>query len=204
MSEYYMFSKPGGCITARRDPRHKTVMDYFPDAKKDTLFPIGRLDKDTEGLLIVTDDGMLFHDLMLPEKKVSKTYFFWAKGEISEEKISELESGAAIYPDKSLLTAPATLRILERKTLFDVKHLLSEEDVKLTRKKGALLVFSGLLTITEGKKHQVKRMLKFAGCPILYLKRVAIGGLKLDESLSVGSYRELTSEELSILKRNGD
>ena len=204
MSEYYMFSKPGGCITARRDPRHKTVMDYFPDAKKDTLFPIGRLDKDTEGLLIVTDDGMLFHDLMLPEKKVSKTYFFWAKGEISEEKISELESGAAIYPDKSLLTAPATLRILERKTLFDVKHLLSEEDVKLTRKKGALPVFSGLLTITEGKKHQVKRMLKFAGCPILYLKRVAIGGLKLDESLSVGSYRELTSEELSILKRNGD
>ena len=204
MSEYYMFSKPGGCITARRDPRHKTVMDYFPDAKKDTLFPIGRLDKDTEGLLIVTDDGMLFHDLMLPEKKINKTYFFWAKGEISEEKISELESGAAIYPDKSLLTAPATLRILERKTLFDVKHLLSEEDVKLTRKKGALPVFSGLLTITEGKKHQVKRMLKFAGCPILYLKRVAIGGLKLDESLSVGSYRELTSEELSILKRNGD
>ena len=198
--EYYVFNKPRGCITARRDARHKTVMDYFPDAKKDTLFPIGRLDKDTEGMLIVTSDGMLFHDLMMPERKVSKTYFFWAKGDITEEKRAELERGAPIYADKSELTSPATLRILERKSLIDIKPLLSEEEAKLTRKKGETPVFSGLLTITEGKKHQVKRMLKYAGCHVVYLKRVAIGALALDESLSLGEFRALTDEEITKLK----
>ncbi len=195
-----MFNKPSGCITARRDERHKTVMDYFPEEKRDLLFPVGRLDKDTEGFLLVTNDGMLFHELMIPERKVSKTYFFWAKGTISDDKIGELESGAAIYPDKTELTAPATLKILERRTLIEVKHLLSEEDSKLTRKKGETPVFSGLLTITEGKKHQVKRMLQYAQCKVVYLKRVAIGGLSLDESLPLGEYRALTGEEVLKLK----
>ena len=198
--EYYLFNKPKGCITARRDARHKTVMDYFPEEKRDVLFPIGRLDKDTEGLLIVTDDGPLFYDLMLPEHKISKTYFFWAKGVISDEKISELESGAAIYPDKTILTAPAKFSLLEIKTLSEIKGFLSEEEEKLTRKKGETPVFSGLLTITEGKKHQVKRMLKYAGCKIVYLKRGAIGSLTLDERLSVGEYRPLTENEIFILK----
>ena len=203
MKEYYMFNKPSGCITARRDERHETVMDYFPKEKRDILFPIGRLDKDTEGLLLVTDDGPLFYELMMPGHKVSKTYFFWAKGDISEDKVAELERGAAIYPDKSELTAPATLEIVERKTLIEIKHLLSEEDEKLTRKKGETPVFSGLLTITEGKKHQVKRMLKYAGCKVVYLKRVAIGELRLDETLAPGEFRALTDAELSKIKRNG-
>ena len=111
-----MFNKPSGCITARRDERHKTVMDYFPQEKRDLIFPVGRLDKDTEGFLLVTNDGQLFHELMMPERKVSKTYFFWAKGTITEDKISELESGAAIYPDKSELTAPAILKIVSAST----------------------------------------------------------------------------------------
>ena len=202
--EYYIFNKPRGCITARRDERHKTVMDYFPEEMRDRIFPIGRLDKDTEGMLIFTDDGMLFYDLMQPGKKVTKTYFFWAKGNITEEKISELEQGAAIYPDKSILTSPARLEILEKRTLAEIKHLLSEEDEKLTRKKGETPVFSGLLTITEGKKHQVKRMIKYAGCKVVYLKRVAIGTLSLDENLKCGEYRALSSEEVEKLKRNGD
>lgn len=200
MKRYYMFNKPGGCITACRDARQKTVMDYFDVANKDTLFPIGRLDKDTEGLLLITDDGMLFHDLMMPERKVNKTYFFWAKGNITDEKIAELESGAAIYPDKSELTAPATFKLIERKCLIDIKHLLSEDEAKLTRKKGETPVFSGLLTITEGKKHQVKRMLKYAGCKIVYLKRVAIGKLFLDENLAPGEYRPLIEAEVDLLK----
>ena len=195
-----MFNKPGGCITACRDARQKTVMDYFDVANKDTLFPIGRLDKDTEGLLLITDDGMLFHDLMMPERKVNKTYFFWAKGNITDEKIAELESGAAIYPDKSELTAPATFKLIERKCLTNIKHLLSEDEAKLTRKKGETPVFSGLLTITEGKKHQVKRMLKYAGCKIVYLKRVAIGKLFLDENLAPGEYRPLIEAEVDLLK----
>ena len=201
MKEYYVFNKPSGCITARRDERHKTVMDYFPEEKRDEIFPIGRLDKDTEGLLIFTNDGMLFHELMMPESKVNKTYFFWAKGDISDGKIAELEAGAAIYPDKNELTAPAKFSLLERKTLIDIKHLLSEEDSKLTRKKGETPVFSGLLTITEGKKHQVKRMIKYAGCKVVYLKRVAIGRLYLDEKLFPGEYRALTENELALLKR---
>ena len=202
--QYYIFNKPRGCITARRDERHKTVMDYFPEEMRDRVFPIGRLDKDTEGLLIFTDDGQLFFDLMQPTKKVSKTYFFWAKGTITDEKIKELEAGAAIYPDKSILTSPARLQILETRTLADIKHLLTEEDEKLTRRKGETPVFSGLLTITEGKKHQVKRMIKYAGCKVVYLKRVAIGELTLDENLKIGEYRALTVEELAKLKRNGD
>ncbi len=201
MKEYYMFNKPRGCITARKDERHKTVMDYFPPKKRESLFPIGRLDKDTEGLLIVTDDGALFHDLMMPNKKVNKTYFFWAKGIMKEEKQKELESGAAIYADKSELTAPASLEILEKKTLFDIRDVLSDEEVKLTRKKGETPVFSGLLTITEGKKHQVKRMLKYAGCHVVYLKRVAIGDLLLDDRLGLGEYRPLTEEMLLKLKK---
>ena len=203
MKRYFMFNKPKGCITACRDERQKTVMDYFDVANKDTLFPIGRLDKDTEGLLLVTDDGMLFYNLMLPEHKVSKTYFFWAKGDITDDKILELENGAPIYNDKTELTAPATFKLLERKCLIDIKHILSEQETKLTRKKGETPVFSGLLTITEGKKHQVKRMLKYAGCKIVYLKRIAIGDLVLDENLPVGSFRELKNEEISKLKRNG-
>lgn len=200
MKRYYVFNKPSGCITACRDERHKTVMDYFPPELKDEIFPVGRLDKDTEGMLILTDDGMLFHELMMPERKVQKTYFFWAKGNISPEKIAELEAGAAIYHDKTELTAPAKLSVLERRSLIDIKHILSGEDLKLTRKKGETPVFSGLLTITEGKKHQVKRMIKYAGCKVVYLKRVAIGGLRLDENLSPGEYRPLTENELALLK----
>ncbi len=196
MKRYFMFNKPKGCITACRDARQKTVMDYLDIEDKESLFPIGRLDKDTEGLLLITDDGMLFHNLMKPENKVSKTYFFWAKGTITKEKIKELEKGAAIYPDKTELTAPAALKIVERKTLIEIKHLLSEDESKLTRKKGETPVFSGLLTITEGKKHQVKRMLKYAGCKVVYLKRVAIGALMLDSSLREGSYRPLAEEEI--------
>jgi len=202
--EYYLFNKPRGCITARRDARHKTVMDYFPEEKREVIFPIGRLDKDTVGLLILTSDGMLFHQLMMPECKVEKTYFFWAKGRVNEEKLLELESGAPIYNDKTQLTAPARLRILEEKTLMDIKDLLSDEDAKLTRKKGELPVFSGLLTITEGKKHQVKRMIKYAGAHVVYLKRVKIGEISLDDNLKEGEFRPLTTAEIAKLKRNGD
>jgi 16S rRNA pseudouridine516 synthase len=125
---------------------------------------------------------------------------FWFTGYISDEKIRELESGVSIYNDPAVLTSPAKFTLLEKRRLADIKHLLSYEDEKLTRRRGELPIFSGLLTITEGKKHQVKRMIKYAGSRILYLKRVAIGSLKLDENLKPGEYRELSAEELSLLK----
>lgn len=200
MSECYMFNKPAGCITARRDPRHKTVMDYFPEEKKDILFPLGRLDKDTVGLLLVSDDGALWQRLMMPERHVKKTYFFWALGELDENSKKKLEAGVKIYEKSEFNTAPAKIRVLENKKLFEIANLLSETDKKLLRKRGNLPVVSGEITITEGKKHQVKRMLGNVGCKVLYLKRVCIGGLSLDENLPEGSYKMLAERELSLLE----
>ena len=199
MSEYYMFNKPGGCITARRDPRHKTVMDYFPEEKRDTLFPVGRLDKDTEGLLLVTDDGVFNYNLLTPEREVPKTYFFWVKGRPSEEEISDIESGVKIYKNHDFETSPSKIEISAESTIGEIKELLSGEALKLSRRKPTLPVTSGYITITEGKKHQVKRMLMSAGCKVIYLKRTRIGDLSLDEGLPKGAYRPLTEEELRLL-----
>ena len=204
MKEYYMFHKPRGCITARRDARHATVMDYFPEDKRDELFPVGRLDKDTEGFLLVTNDGNLAFNLMMPEREVPKTYFFWAQGILSEENVSRLECGVSIYKDTERITAPARIEILETSTLRDIKDLLTGDDTKVSNRRGDLPVTSGLITITEGKKHQVKRMIRYAGCRVVYLKRLKIGTLSLDESLPKGKYRELTPEELENIKSAAD
>ena len=200
MLEYYMFNKPGGCITARRDARHATVMDYFPEASRDLLFPVGRLDKDTEGLLLITNDGDLCFELMSPETQIPKTYFFWALGTLCEEKIKEVEAGVSIYKGRDFETAPAKIEVIETKTLADIKALLSEEDAKMSRKRGEMTVTSGYVTITEGKKHQVKRMIRYAGCRVLYLKRVQIGNLPLDSELPRGAYRALSPRELDLIK----
>ena len=199
MSEYYMFHKPRGCISARRDPRHKTVMDYFPEEKRDILFPIGRLDRDTEGLLIITDDGRLCFDLLMPEKQVEKSYFFWALGSLSDEERKEIETGVSIYKSKEFVTAPAKIKIESAATVGEIESLLSEDDKKKFRKRKNVPTFCGVITITEGKKHQVKRMLGYAGCRVIYLKRLSVGKLYLDEKLDTGSYRELSKEEIALL-----
>ena len=134
MLEYYMFNKPRGCITARRDERHATVMDYFPEEKRDMLFPIGRLDKDTEGLLIITNDGRLFQELMMPDRGVTKTYFFWVTGEPSAQKLSEIESGVKIYKSRDFETSPAKIELLSKSTLRDIEAYLSVSDRKLIKK----------------------------------------------------------------------
>ena len=200
MHSYYMFHKPRGCITARRDARHATVMDYFPEERRDELFPVGRLDKDTEGFLLVTDDGDLCFELMSPENEIPKTYFFWALGTLREEKIKDIESGISIYKGRDFETAPAKIHISHTATLADIKPLLSDEDAKMSRKRGEMQVTAAYITITEGKKHQVKRMVRYAGCRVLYLKRVKIGGLTLDENLPKGEYRALSLSELDLIK----
>ncbi len=200
MAEYYMFHKPRGCISACRDPRHKTVMDYFPDDMRESLFHIGRLDKDTEGLLIISDDGALCNRLMMPERTVKKTYFFWMLGILNEENKRIIEQGINIFADKDFTTAPASISIIENARLSDIKSLLSYEDSKMLRRQADLPITSGTITITEGKKHQVKRMLGYAGGRVLYLKRLSIGSLSLDENLKPGEYRHLTEEELVLLE----
>ena len=199
MLEYYMFHKPRGCISARRDERHKTVMDYFPEDKRDTLFHVGRLDKDTEGFLIITNDGKLCYDLMKPEKEVPKTYFFWVQGILSEKSIKELEGGVSIFSNSEAETAPAKITVEDTATLRDIKYLLCGSDTRVSNRRGHLPVTSGYITITEGKKHQVKRMLRYAGCRVIYLKRLKIGNVELDPTLDVGEYRPITEHELKIL-----
>ena len=200
MMEYYIFNKPAGCITARRDPRHRTVMDYFPEEKRDVLFPVGRLDKDTEGLLIVTSDGMLFYDLMMPERKVSKTYFFWAEGTPSPERLAELSIGVSIFPNRPGKTAPAKITLLEHKTVGEIREPIDYDVTRVGSRRLQRPAVSGVITITEGKKHQVKRMIRYTGAKVIYLKRLSMATLTLDASLPKGSYRPLTEDEISALR----
>lgn len=194
-----MLNKPRGCITARRDPRHRTVMDCFPDDKRDVLFPIGRLDRDTEGLLLVTDDGALCARLLTPENKVEKEYFFYALGSLTDDLREQIEQGIKLYPTKEYISSPAAISIHGEAALADIRSFLSPEELKKANRRPNTPVFYGTVTVTEGKKHQVKRMLLFGGCKIVYLKRIRMGNLSLDESLATGEYRPLTESELLSL-----
>lgn len=188
---YYMFSKPSGCITATRDNVHKTVFDYF-DKDMNGVFHVGRLDKDTEGLLLLTNDGEFEHKVMYPEKHVEKTYFFWALGSLDDENKKQLEEGLFIGNNEAL-TKPAKIDVHKSGSYIEFKE---EIPINNLENKDHQPVVSGYLTISEGQKHQVKRMLKVVGCYVIYLKRISIGGLKLDESLKMGDYRELTKKEI--------
>lgn len=196
---YYMFNKPSGCITARKDAVNKTVFDFFDDSDIMGVFHVGRLDKDTEGLLLLTNDGELEHKLMHPQNHVQKTYYFWALGSLDEVIRKQLEHGISIGKDESL-TKPAKLEILKHGLYNEFKHEIPNGNLN-TKDSGYYNqpVVSGYLTITEGRKHQVKRMLKAAGCYVIYLKRISIGGLMLDESLEKGKYRSLTQAEIQKL-----
>jgi pseudouridine synthase len=172
-----------------------------PEELRDVVFPVGRLDKDTEGLLLITDDGELTFKLLSPNYGKRKTYFFYAKGVADEEKLKKLSTGVNIYKDKDWLSAPAEVEISERCTLADIKELLSYEDRALALKKGDLPVIGGFITITEGKKHQVKRMIRYTGPKVVYLKRISMDTLTLDPLLLPGEFRELTPTEIELLKK---
>lgn len=192
---YYMFNKPGGCITARKDDRHKTVFDYLTDLDTEGLFPVGRLDKDTEGLLIITDDGQWNEKIMQPDMKVPKRYFFCATNPLSEEAKLRIETGVEIL-EGAPKTSPAKLEIIEEGFYRDLECNTEYDlpkDLLPTRYNP--MVSFGYLTIREGKKHQVKRMLRSEGSRVLFLKRVSIGRLELDRNLAKGGYREITEKE---------
>lgn len=176
---YLMLHKPAGVISATEDKYDKTVLDLI--SSHDRVFdpfPVGRLDKDTEGLLLLTNDGQLAHDLLSPRKHVPKVYEAKVTGPLKQEHIQLFEQGVTL--DDGYVTMPAALTIVEQ---GDEEHhsFIS-------------------LTIAEGKFHQVKRMFQAVGCEVVYLKRVAMGQLKLDETLPKGKYRELTEAELDSLR----
>ncbi len=193
---YYMFNKPQGCVTARSDAVHKTVMDYFSPELAEKLHPVGRLDKDTCGLLILTDDGNLDFRIMQPDKHISKTYFFYAIGDINSEKIQRLEQGITMA---DFTTRSAVFTFEREYRIRELEAFMPAERRKRYMKNPDGKAFSAYLTICEGKKHEVKRMLEAVGCRIFYLRRDRIGGLSLDDSLKAGEYRRLTASEVDML-----
>lgn len=169
---YFMLNKPAGVVSSTEDTLSKTVVELLSreDYRKD-IFPAGRLDKDTEGFLLLTNDGELAHRLLSPKKHVDKTYFVRLRDALSEEAGTKLETGVSIGEKKD--TRPAKVERVDTDTI--------------------------LLTIQEGKFHQVKRMLQAVDNQVLYLKRITFGGLSLDEGLSPGEYRALSDEEVKLL-----
>ena len=194
---YYMFNKPQGCVTARSDALHRTVMDYFPDELAVKLHPVGRLDKDTCGLLILTNDGELDQKIMQPGKHISKTYFFYALGTMDDEKKQRLENGIQM---SGYVTKKAKFEFLDEYRIHELKDMMPKDRAERYMKYPDGPAFSAKLTITEGKKHEVRLMLEAVGCRIFYLHRESIGTLMLDKKLAEGEYRPLTDEELAMLR----
>lgn len=196
---YYMFNKPSGCITARKDADDKTVFDYFKEINMDGVFHVGRLDKDTEGLLLFTNDGDFNNKLMSPKFHVDKKYFFIALGSIDEKNKKNLESGVSIGENEPI-TKPAKIENLKNGTYEELKDKLNLKKYYHVNSEYYIQpVVCGHITISEGRRHQVKRMLKSIGCHVIYLKRMSIGNLALDEFLKKGDYRSLTKDEIKIL-----
>ena len=172
--EYYMLNKPAGYVSATTDAKDKTVLELITDKKRKDLFPVGRLDKDTEGLLLITNDGDLAHRLLAPKKHVDKLYYAKIEGVVTEEDVRAFAEGVDIGENE--VTRPAVLEILKSDEISEIH-----------------------LTIQEGKFHQVKRMFEAVGKKVIYLKRISMGTLQLDENLKLGEYRMLTEEELKHL-----
>jgi len=179
---YYLFHKPAGCVTAKQDNVHQTVMDYFPeDIRAKDIAPVGRLDLDTEGLLLLTNDGPLTHHLLSPAHHIPKTYYAILDKEVPEDAVEKFKDGVDIGDDK--LTLPAELVIL----------MVSKDEA-------GKKMYSAELTIHEGRFHQVKRMFEAVGCTVTYLKRLSMGSLTLG-NLSKGEYRKLTADEIAALQK---
>ncbi len=178
---YLMMNKPQGVVSATEDNRDRTVVDLLDKAYAPfEVFPVGRLDKDTEGFLLLTNDGKLAHNLLSPRKHVPKTYFAKVEWEVSESDREAFSQGVTL--DDGYETLPGILRIL--KTGKETENEPSEIE----------------LTIMEGKFHQVKRMFQAVGKKVVYLKRISMGPLALDPSLELGQVRELSKDELLALQ----
>ena len=169
---YYMLNKPQGVVSATEDRRDRTVLELIQEKKRKDLFPVGRLDKDTEGLLLITNDGELAHNLLSPKKHISKTYRVLTKEKITDRQLTSLQNGVDI--GEKNLTQEAVVEKIDEKEI--------------------------LLTIYEGKFHQVKRMLKAVDNEVVYLERLKMGQLSLDDTLDRGDFRKLTQEEILVLK----
>lgn len=178
--EYYMLNKPQGVVSATEDRVHRTVLDLIGGARRKDLFPVGRLDIDTEGLLLITNDGDLAHQLLSPKKHVDKVYFANVAGRLPKDITEQFAKGMQLSDGTPVLPA----------------RLLIESSYEVDR----IPLSKVRLTIREGKYHQVKRMFEAAGAEVTYLKRLSMGTLCLDEALKPGQFRPLKEEEITRLK----
>lgn len=175
---YLMLNKPAGYISATEDEKDQTVLELLPEKYLIFApFPVGRLDKDTEGLLLLTNDGQLGHILTMPKKKVPKTYYALIRGEVTKSDQAAFAKGVTL--EDGYITMPAEMEIIKSGERSEIE-----------------------LTIYEGKYHQVKRMFQARGKEVVFLKRLSMGSLILDESLKTGEYRELTPKELELLRES--
>lgn len=172
--EYYMLNKPAGVVSATEDKKEQTVVDLIESRLRKDLFPVGRLDKDTEGLLLITNDGKMAHRLLSPKKHVDKVYYARIKGNVSQADVQAFSDGLDIGEKQR--TLPAKLAVLKADEISEIE-----------------------VTIHEGKFHQVKRMFEAVEKEVLYLKRIRMGCLELDDTLLPGTYRKLTEKEISEL-----
>ncbi|MCI8534795.1 MAG: rRNA pseudouridine synthase [Hungatella sp.] len=194
--EYYMLNKPQGVVSATEDKIHRTVLDLIMDydakfdigeerqQKRNDLFPVGRLDMDTEGLLLITNDGELAHNLLSPRRHVDKKYYAKIRGKLPEDAKQQFEEGLTLSDGTHIM--PAILEILGQ-NLEIVGH-----DEGITEV---------MVTIREGKFHQIKRMFEVLGCKVVFLRRLSMGSLVLDKNLEPGEYRCLFPEEIEAIKR---
>ena len=174
---YYMLHKPAGVISASEDRRERTCVDLIDETRRRDLFPVGRLDRDTEGLLLITNDGDLCHRLLTPSRHVDKVYYARISGKVTEEDVRGFADGLQV--DADFRAMPAQLRILRSDSVSEVE-----------------------IVIREGKFHQIKRMFRAVGKEVLYLKRLSMGSLTLDPALEAGAWRRLTVDELAELRKS--
>ena len=181
--EYYMLNKPRGVVSATEDRKYPTVVGLIREALRKDLFPVGRLDIDTEGLLLITNDGELAHNLLSPKKHVDKVYLAHVSGGLPEDAVKRFEEGIKL--EDGTMTLPAELKIPKGAGPAETAQEV-------------------LVTIREGKFHQIKRMFEALGCRVEYLKRISMGPLILDPNLEPGEYRPLTLQEEASIKDCGN
>ena len=199
----YMLNKPAGVVSATTDDVDKTVVDLLRDENRRDLFPIGRLDKDTEGLILITNNGGLSHNLLSPRKHVSKTYLCVSNKALNDGEMKKMEEGIDIGDDKITMSSVISPTTLDEAcaayniAMGNVDSLFERIDRLSVYTPDSIYAY--YLTISEGRYHQVKRMFSFFGGEILYLNRIRFAGLRLDKDLHLGAYRLLNEEEIEAL-----
>ena len=189
--EYYMLYKPAGIITASRDKKEKTVLDLIESKKRRDLFPVGRLDRDTEGLLLITNDGDLSHKLLAPGKQVEKKYIVFIIGNPPADIAEQFKTGVDIGDDKP--TKPAILKAYDNidslKNTYGENILSDYANECINNAESSISIYE--ITITEGRYHEIKRMFEAVGCEVIYLMRYSMGSLTLDSNLTPGEYKTI-------------